>query len=215
MPAQRLKASRAVMSSFQYLLVAYPAYGQRRNLMRHIILLGLLCCCLSASRKPTAEPPAAVEDGISVYFSPKGGCTVAIVEQLNGAKKSIDMQAYSFTNTEIAKALADAQERGIKVRAILDRKENVTGQYSGATYLLNHQVPTWTDGKHPIAHNKVMVVDGETVITGSFNFTQQAENSNAENLLVITGKPKLAAAYEANFEAHLKHSEAYEGVKGN
>lgn len=78
---------------------------------------------------------------------------------------------------------------------------------------VHHQVPTWTDGKHPIGHNKVMVIDGETTMTGSFNFTAQAENSNAENLLVITGKLNLAAAYEANFAEHLKHSETYEGVK--
>jgi phosphatidylserine/phosphatidylglycerophosphate/cardiolipin synthase-like enzyme len=78
---------------------------------------------------------------------------------------------------------------------------------------INHQVPTWTDGKHAIAHNKVMIIDGETIITGSFNFSRQAESSNAENMLIITGKPKLVVAYERNFEEHLGHSEPYEGVK--
>jgi phosphatidylserine/phosphatidylglycerophosphate/cardiolipin synthase-like enzyme len=175
----------------------------------------VLMVVIAATRKPAAsEAPAAVEDGITVYFSPKGGCTAAIVAVLNKAKTTIDMQAYSFTSTDIAAALAQAHDRGVKVRAILDRKENETGQYSGATYLVNHQVPTWTDGKHPIAHNKIMIVDGETVITGSFNFTQQAENSNAENLLIITGKPKLAAAYEANFAEHLGHSDVYQGIEG-
>lgn len=52
----------------------------------------------------------------------------------------------------------------------------------------------------------MIIVDGSTVITGSFNFTRQAENSNAENLLVIAGKPKIAKAYEENFAAHLAHS---------
>ena len=110
--------------------------------------------------------------------------------------------------------MAATDDRGVNVRAIWDNKENDTGQYSGATYLLNHQVPTWTDGKHPIAHNKIMIVDGQTIITGSFNFTQQAEISNAENMLIITGKPKLAAAYEANFMAHLSHSDVCQGIAG-
>ena len=59
----------------------------------------------------------------------------------------------------------------------------------------------------------VPILDGATVITSSFNFTRQAENSNAENPLVIDGKPKLAATYEANFEKHLAHSKPYEVAK--
>src|SRR5689334_17946255 len=105
-------------------------------------------------RPASAAPPAAMEDGIRVYFSPEGGCEAAIVAQLNSARKSVDMQAYSFTNTAIARAIAEAKDRGVKVRAILDKK--ATGdQYSGATYLADHGIDTWTDGQHPIAHNKV------------------------------------------------------------
>ena len=55
-----------------------------------------------------------------------------------------------------------------------------------------------------------MVIDGETVITGSFNFTKAAEESNAENLLVIQD-PVLAAKYLANWSAHAEHSESYAG----
>ena len=131
---------------------------------------------------------------------------------IEGADKGVDLQAYSFTSTRIAKALVDAKERGVKVRCILDRV--AAGEhYSGATYLHNHGIPTWLDGNHPIAHNKVIIIDGVTVLTGSFNFTRQAENSNAENLLVIDGKPKLARAYAENFELHLAHSKEYEGSK--
>ncbi len=179
------------------------------------ILLAVTLSLAATHRPAESLPPAATDDGISVYFSPKGGCTAAIVDQLAKATKTIDMQAYSFTSTDIAAALAAAHDRGVSVRAILDRKDNETGQYSGATYLLNHQVPTWTDGKHPIAHNKIMIIDHETIVTGSFNFTQQAETANADNLLILTGKPKLAAAYESNFESHLKHSEPYTGIKNN
>jgi phosphatidylserine/phosphatidylglycerophosphate/cardiolipin synthase-like enzyme len=54
-----------------------------------------------------------------------------------------------------------------------------------------------------------MLVDGKTILTGSFNFTRAADEQNAENLLVIDGKPKLFAAYKKNFETHLKHSKPY------
>jgi phosphatidylserine/phosphatidylglycerophosphate/cardiolipin synthase-like enzyme len=96
----------------------------------------------------------------------------------------------------------------VKVRAILD-KDASGDQYSGATYLKNHKITTYTDDEHAIAHNKVMIIDGITVITGSFNFTRQAEHANAENLLVIQGKPKIVEAYEKNFEHHLSHSKKY------
>jgi phosphatidylserine/phosphatidylglycerophosphate/cardiolipin synthase-like enzyme len=57
-----------------------------------------------------------------------------------------------------------------------------------------------------------MIIDGETVITGSFNFTRAAEEKNAENLLVIRDK-NLAAKYAENWEVHWEHSEIYQGRK--
>ena len=55
-----------------------------------------------------------------------------------------------------------------------------------------------------------MIIDGKTVLTGSFNFTKAAEFNNAENLLVIQD-PVLARKYMANWQAHLQHSEVYQG----
>ena len=72
------------------------------------------------------------------------------------------------------------------------------------------KIVTLIDGAHAIAHNKVMVIDGETVITGSFNFTTAAEQRNAENLLVIHDRA-LAARYTENWQAHAAHSARYAG----
>ena len=70
-------------------------------------------------------------------------------------------------------------------------------------------IPIWIDARHAIAHNKIMIIDGATILTGSFNFTKNAEENNAENLLVIRS-PELATKYAANWNAHLEHSEQYE-----
>jgi phosphatidylserine/phosphatidylglycerophosphate/cardiolipin synthase-like enzyme len=80
------------------------------------------------------------------------------------------VQAYSFTSALIAKALVDAHKRGVRVQVILDKSQR-TEQYSSADFLANQRVPTTIDANHAISHNKVMVIDGEIVITGSFNFT--------------------------------------------
>jgi len=119
------------------------------------------------------------------------------------------VQAYSFTSAPIAKSLIDAKKRGLDVRVILDKSQR-TEQYSGADTLANSGIAVLVDEKHAIAHNKVMVLDSEIVITGSFNFTKAAQEKNAENLLVIRDKA-MAEKYLENWSAHAKHSEPYQG----
>jgi len=118
------------------------------------------------------------------------------------------VQAYSFTSAPIATALVDAHKRGVKVFAVLD-KSNETDKYSAATFLVNAGIQTLIDDKHAIAHNKVMVIDSATILTGSFNFTKAAEERNAENLLVIKEAFALVKAYEANIQAHAAHAHPY------
>lgn len=140
-----------------------------------------------------------------VYFSPRGGCTEAIVAALRQAKKTVLVQAYSFTSAPIAGALRAAHDRGVEVRVLLDRSQR-TEHYSSSTFLAHAGIPTWIDAAHAIAHNKVMVIDGATVVTGSFNFTKGAEERNAENLFVIKDAG-LASLYAENWESHRRHSE--------
>jgi len=145
---------------------------------------------------------------VEVFFSPNGGATEAIVREINTAKKEILVQAYSFTSKPIAKALLDAHSRGIKVVTVLDRSQR-TQKYSGATFLANAGIPVFIDDKHAIAHNKIMIIDRQTLITGSFNFTTAAEEKNAKNLLKIKGNQRLVDVYLRNFVDHMGHSEPY------
>jgi phosphatidylserine/phosphatidylglycerophosphate/cardiolipin synthase-like enzyme len=103
--------------------------------------------------------------------------------------------------------LVDASRRRVQVSVILDKSQR-TEKYSSADFLEHAGIPTFIDPRHAIAHNKIMVIDGGTVLTGSFNFTKAAEESNAENLLVLVD-PVLAAKYSANWKHHLEHSEKY------
>jgi len=142
-----------------------------------------------------------------LYFSPDGGATQAIVKEIDSATLEILVQAYSFTSAPIAKALVDAHKRGVSVEAILDKSQR-TEKYSAATFLANNRIPTYIDAAHAIAHNKIIIIDKQTVITGSFNFTKAAEEKNAENLLIIRSK-ELAKIYLENWERHREHSEPY------
>jgi phosphatidylserine/phosphatidylglycerophosphate/cardiolipin synthase-like enzyme len=174
-----------------------------------LVLLGLLFAGRYFAISGASAAPDSLQD-ISCFFSPRGGCTEAVVAEIAQARESILVQAYSFTSTPIAKALVEARQRGVQITVILD-KSNLTGQYSSADFVLHAEIPTYIDDKHAIAHNKIMLIDGRTIITGSFNFTKQAESSNAENLLVIRNHPDLFAQYQTNFQRHLDHSQAYHG----
>ncbi len=140
----------------------------------------------------------------AVYFSPRGGCTEQVVQVIDRAQDRILVQAYSFTSRPIAEALERAHRRGLAVEVILDHGQRSDGR-SVAQALLAAGVPVEFDAAHAIAHNKVIVVDGVTVVTGSFNFTQAAEERNAENLLVIQDRA-VAQRYEDNWREHQRHS---------
>ncbi len=172
---------------------------------RHPYILFLAIFLLLSPVSPFAQN----QPTWSVYFSPHGGCTEAIVKQLGQAKTSVLVQAYSFTSAPIAKALLDAHKRRVKVQVLLDKSQR-SEKYSSAPFLSNQGIPVRIDTKHAIAHNKVMVIDGEIVVTGSFNFSRAAEENNAENLLVIRDR-KLAEIYTRNWQEHAGHSEQYLG----
>lgn len=168
------------------------------------IVAGVLGVMILASG---CQPQASSPNSIQVYFSPHGGATEAVVSALEHATNTVFVQAYSFTSAPIAKAVVEARRRGVRVQVILDKSQR-TEKYSEADFLNNSEIPTLIDAQHAIAHNKIMIIDDYVVLTGSFNFTKAAEESNAENLLVINDSA-LAQKYLGNWHAHEQHSEAY------
>ena len=162
-----------------------------------------------------AAPALAESAEPVVCFTPGQDCTGIIVEEISGAQQSILVQAYSFTSVPILAALKAAHARGVDVEVIVDktsaRVSKSGSRYSAATYLANAGIRVWVDVKPAIAHNKVMVIDGATIITGSFNFTAAAQKSNAENLLVLKD-PLLAGEYRANWERRRAVSMPYAGA---
>ncbi len=143
----------------------------------------------------------------SVHFSPSGGCTDALVAEIGRAKKSIHVLAFSFTSEPIADALIAAHRRGVEVQVVVDKSQK-SATKELAEEVAKAGVATWVDSKHAIAHNKVIILDGKTVSTGSFNFTASAELHNAENLL-IAHDPAMAKVYEENFQKHRGHSDLW------
>ena len=159
--------------------------------------LAFALAAVAALSNLSSVKAAETDTPVQACFTPGENCTEVIVTEIGRAQHSVLVQAYSFTSSPIAKALVEAKRRGVDVRAVLDKSQR-TEKYSGADFLANSSVPVMIDDRHAIAHNKVMVIDEETVITGSFNFTKAAQEKNAENLLVIRDR-ELAERYAENW----------------
>lgn len=153
--------------------------------------------------QPTAQPIAAGARW-RACFTPGQDCEGLTVALIDGARETIQLQAYGFTSAPIAKALLRAQARGVRLSILID-KEARQDQHSQAPQLIAADVPVAVDDRPAIAHNKVLIVDAAApapiVATGSFNWTKAAQDRNAENILVIEAEPAVAAAYAAAFDA--------------
>jgi phosphatidylserine/phosphatidylglycerophosphate/cardiolipin synthase-like enzyme len=150
--------------------------------------------------EPPAPVAAAVAPAPAVLFSPKRGGAARVVGLVGGAKKEVRMAAYSLTHEEIISSLVWAKRRGADVAVVVDPSST-----KAALQLKSHSVPVRVDSRHHIMHNKYLVLDGKTVETGSFNYTKSADESNAENVLVLAGQPALAAEYLKDWKEHWDH----------
>lgn len=170
--------------------------------MKYLALLILLVGCNNPLSYSTSQPSSTCAPiPMVVHFSPKGGCTEQVVQLIQSAQYSIYVQAYSFTSQPIGDALIAAHSK-VQVSILLDRSDRTNHSY--LSHFKAAGIDTKIDASHPIAHNKVLIVDEHLVETGSFNYTKQAE-SNAENCIVIDSK-ELAQEYLENWKKHQAHS---------
>jgi phosphatidylserine/phosphatidylglycerophosphate/cardiolipin synthase-like enzyme len=153
-----------------------------------------------------------VQATVSVCFTPAQSCVDPIISAINRASKSVLVQAYGFTSTPILQALMRAKQRGVDVRVILDksndRSESGRLRYSGATTMNNAGIQTFIDFHPAIAHNKIIVIDGNIVIGGSFNYTKSADERNAENVTFIES-PVSALWFMKNWQSRLSESRSF------
>ena len=171
------------------------------------LVLAAVVLFLTGRNHPSNSQTETLAPTWEVYFSLHGGATSAIVKTLDQARKSILVQAYSFTSVPIASALVRARRRGVDVHVILDKSQR-TQKYSCTDVLVHSGIKTYIDASHAIAHNKVMIIDNHIILTGSFNFSKAAEEANAENVLIIQ-EVDLAARFLSNWRIHQTHSDPY------
>jgi DNA uptake protein ComE-like DNA-binding protein len=133
-----------------------------------------------------------------VYFSLSDNPQKEIIKNINQAEASINIAMYTFTDKEIALSLANAQNRGVKVRVYLDRSQ-IGSTYSISRLLVQKGIKVRISTNNYIMHHKFAIIDNHLLLTGSYNWTFAANNKNEENLMVIDD-PEVIARYQNQFE---------------
>ncbi len=165
-------------------------------LKKTIIFLTIFILLGCIQQQSQSQPQAFSE---TVYFCPEDHCAEQLIERLDLAKESIDIAIYSFTLDEIADSLIRAKERGVSVRVLFDASQ-ASGKYSEDERLTENAVPVKVyDKSSGIMHNKFAVIDSKLVGTGSFNYSQNANKFNDENLIFLD-LPSTVQSYKLEFE---------------
>jgi phosphatidylserine/phosphatidylglycerophosphate/cardiolipin synthase-like enzyme len=142
---------------------------------------------------------------VSVCFSPRGGCTEAVVREIRRATQEVLVHATAFNAPPIAQGLVDAKGRGLHVEVLLDAGNEPTASAT-LLELLGDGITPLVDSEHE-TQNQVIIIDGQTVITGSFPFTMEGEADTAANIVIIEGEAEMARSFRQHFLEHKAHSQ--------
>ena len=154
------------------------------------------------SDSPSNTPfPSLTIDGqtVEVYFSPDDHVEARLVDLIRDAKESIYFLAFSFTSDKLADAIIERAKSGVSISGVMDAsqiKSNKGGEYGRFRDAGLDVVP---DGNPEKMHDKVLIIDGEIVAAGSYNFTGSAARRNDENLVIIHSRD-VATLYLQEFD---------------
>jgi len=180
------------------------------------IVLGPLLIQPSGAAGCTAPDGPAIDTG----FSPEGSAERLVLNAICSARHSVHLSAYSFTSPAVVRSLIDAHRRGVDVAVVADEKSNLVEDRSGKArraldLLAGAGVRVHVIGTYPIHHDKFMVIDGESVETGSFNFTTAAARYNSENAVVVWHVPVVAQAYQQHWQSRFNQGRPWSGQASN
>ncbi len=141
---------------------------------------------------------------IQNYFAPEDNVSEKIVSAVSKSQTSIHFLAFSFTDDSVGQEMLNRQSNGVSVSGVFESRGANTDSSQCET-LLRSGADIRLDGNPYTLHEKVIIIDGKTVIFGSYNFSANADKSNDENLLIIEN-PEFAQRFESEFQARLAES---------
>ncbi|MBC7205743.1 MAG: phospholipase D family protein [Methyloversatilis sp.] len=181
--------------------------------MRSELRGALFAATMLAAMPLSAGRTLPAEGKVEVAFAPWDDVERLVMDQIDGARQAVYVQAYTLTSRNIVKTLIAAAERGVKVEVVADRDKVLKDERSALPRAAGNGVKVWLDGDHAAAHSKVMIIDPDgkepVVVTGSYNFSYSAKSENAENVMVLSGHRALAQTYLDNWKRHRAKSMSF------
>lgn len=161
-----------------------------------------------ASRKTFGGRVVLGRMPVIAAFSPADGIRNLLLDELSHAKNSVKLMAFSFTDQEIADCLGSLAKKGVTVKCLFDFGQ-ANSKYSQDSYLRGCGVKIkLSPNRSGKMHHKVIIIDDETVITGSYNYSKNAERNNDENILILKNR-EIAALYVKEFKRCWKGTKGY------
>jgi phosphatidylserine/phosphatidylglycerophosphate/cardiolipin synthase-like enzyme len=142
----------------------------------------------------------AILDGapLQVLFSAEDHAVSNLIALVNDAQVNIRFLAFSFTDYPLAKAMIDRAAAGVDVKGVYETFGSTSTGSEMKTFFCAG-VPVRQDGNVSFLHDKIIIIDNSIVVTGSLNYSSNADDSNEENV-VILDNPEIAALYMQEFE---------------
>jgi len=192
-----------------------------------VVLVAAFACGVAGARERAVDvagcggprcAPVLTTGAIDVAFSPGPAGEALVIKVIDSAREggSIRLMAYSFTSAPIVAALLRAKrERHVDLALVVDQKDNVQHDARGKARaalgaLAAAGVQIRTVNAFAIAHDKVIIVDGRHVQTGSFNYSAAAAKSNSENVIVVWDSPQLAYSYMEHWQRNWDLGQAWQ-----
>jgi phosphatidylserine/phosphatidylglycerophosphate/cardiolipin synthase-like enzyme len=132
------------------------------------------------------------------FFCHVDDCSSRIIHEISSARQEIVFAAYTFTEPSIGTAIILAHANGIDVKGVME-KRNMNSDYSQYSRLVGQGIDILPDANPALMHHKFFVIDNSTVITGSFNPTKAADESNDDNLIIVRNE-NMARQYAVEFQ---------------
>jgi phosphatidylserine/phosphatidylglycerophosphate/cardiolipin synthase-like enzyme len=154
-----------------------------------------------ASDSPSTADQQSITIGktpITVLFAPEDNVISHIFPYVQNAQSSIRFMAFAYTQEQLGQAMLERFKKGIEVLGVFESTGS-EDEYSQLTPLYCAKAPMRQDGNPNFLHHKVIIIDEQIVITGSFNFTENADTGNNENVIIINNA-EIAKHYTEEFQ---------------
>jgi phosphatidylserine/phosphatidylglycerophosphate/cardiolipin synthase-like enzyme len=144
------------------------------------------------------ETPKPADLGCTRLVVAPNNARVRILELINGAKSTLEVEALYVSETTVRNAIGAAAGRGVSVRVILEGESSQPGNADTATFFKNMQIPVHYVTTQFYLHAKLIIADGVAFV-GSENFSVSGLTKNRE-VGVMVFEPSAAAVVTQQFE---------------